>query len=309
MECAWYGTINMAIQKFLINFKLRLRGLGKWTLYAIKPWRGLFYTPIVIYSYGKVGSSTVQVSLEKLHLPNPIFHIHFLARDYLKGNEAYLRKSGSDRASHVTEGKILRFFVDCTWGWVHWKIITLVREPVAREISNLFQNPHHFPRLTGLTGDSFVAGAISQIQDTLADFNESTDYTVQWFNVELKDVFGVNVYDRCFDPAKGYAIYKMQNADILLLRSEDLSHCAPQAIQEFLGISDFILLKANEASSKDYAREYRQVVEKINFPPEVLDNIYSSCLAQHFYTDAEISAFKQRWTHYQKLDEKDAQNN
>jgi hypothetical protein len=286
--------------KFLLfkNIKIYLRNIFDTLSFSSRWVRGLFWPPIVVYTMGKVASKALQLSLEKYGLHNPIFHTHTLSQQHMDQMIEFGRsielKSKLPRG--IRQGKSLRHLGELTWERTRWKIVTLVREPVAREISDLFQNPHHFPSLKELKNDLFIEEAIAQIQALLSSFDEETDYTTCWFDKELKDVFGLDVYKEPLDPSMGYAIYQVQHADVLLLRLEDLSRCACQAFQEFLGIVDFKLLRINEASSKNYQQEYQAVLGEIAFSLDVLDIVYNSRYSKHFYSTTEIMKFKDRWS-------------
>jgi hypothetical protein len=262
--------------------------------------RALVYTPIVVFTLGKVGSTTVKYSLEKAGLPNPVFHTHFLSKKRIYETHE-ISKSWDltgKRPFSMVQGLALNRLGTLTWDRRKWKVITLVREPVGREISDLFQNPFHFPNLVNLEGQAFISSASAELRKAIAEFDPATNYTVCWFDWEIKEMFGLDLYQQAFDPAKGYAIYSSPRADILLIRMEDLSRCAGQAFQEFLGIPNFLLHKANEAAAKDYSSEYRTVLDSISFPPQDLEKVYNARYARHFYTPAEIQAFKQRWEQF-----------
>lgn len=269
--------------------------LGQKTKDAWKPWRGLLNDPILVYSPGKVGSTSVEVTLERLRLPNPIFHIHFMDWDYLKEVEEYLQQFSPDYSGHISTGKGLRFFADRTWGKVRWKLITLVREPIGREISDLFENLRTFPDLRELHGDALAEAAIRHMQELFAAFDASTDYAENWFDRELKKVFGFDLYAAPFDPSQGYAIYTAQHADLLLLRLEDLSRVGEQALGEFLGLKNVHLVNANQGKQKPYQQAYRQVVDKLRFSVTTLEAIYNTRYTHHFYSSAEIETFKEHW--------------
>jgi hypothetical protein len=277
------------------NIRFELGRARQNAMHILRPWIGLFRSPIVIYSMGKVGSTSVQASLEKLHLPNPIFHIHFMDWEYLDEVDAYTRTLGIGSAGFVLAGRYLRAFADRTWGRVKWKIITLVREPVGREVSDLFQNLQRFPDLKNLSGNELVDGAVGYMQNLLEEFDESEDYTCNWFDRELKKVFGVDVYEIPFDRAQGYSHYYSQNADVLLIRLEDLSKIGPEVICHFLGLKNFELVNANEGSGKVFYQIYQRVLEKLAYPSAILDKVYNSRYSRHFYSDLEIVSFKKRW--------------
>lgn len=264
-------------------------------LFRVKPWVGLFAPPIVIYSMGKVGSTTIQATLEQLCLPNPIFHVHFLAWDYLEEIEAYRRSFRQEPVAHLEAGKALRFFADRTWGRVRWKLITLVREPVGREISDLFENLRTFPQFRELSGEALAEAASAHLREFFNHFNEAEDYACNWFDRELKQVFGFDIYAAPFAPHQGYAICRAENADILLIRLEDLSRVGAQALNEFLGLEQVTLVNANQGQQKAYQQVYRQVTGKIRFSANTLEAVYNSRYARKFYSAVEIERFKQRW--------------
>ena len=265
-------------------------------LHVFKPWMGLFHPPIVIYSMGKVGSTSIQATLEKLRLPNPIFHIHFLAWDYLEEVETSYRRISIEPPGHVEAGNCLRAFADRTWGRVRWKIITLVREPVGREISDLFENIRTFPELKKLSGEALVEGTILHMQELMAAFDESKDYSCNWFDRELKNVFAFDIFSVPFTPEKGYAIYQAQNADILLIRLEDLSRVGSQALQEFFGVQNVELAQANQGMEKLYRQAYKQTIGRIFFPTATLEKMYNTRFSRHFYSEDERGTFKERWS-------------
>lgn len=274
-------------------FAVRLR---RKIIFGSRYLMSFIYPPVVVYSMGKVASRAVHATLSKAHLPNPVFHVHYLSVPHIEEVELVAKNSGwRGSRTGMVEGKSLRRLGDLTWGRSRWKVVSLVREPVAREISDLFQNLHHFPHLVNLTEDALVSGAISELQNALANFDEDNDYAATWFDREVKDVFGFDVYDAAFDPAIGYAIYQAQHADILILRLEDLSDCASDAFRQFLGIKDFKLLKVNEGLQKSYKDAYQLVLERISFSEHVLNRVYNTRYARHFYTSEELAAFKQRW--------------
>jgi Putative capsular polysaccharide synthesis protein len=258
--------------------------------------KSFVFPPILIYSMGKAGSTSVWVSLAKAHIKNPIFRTHRLSWNTLKESHTYYRNAGVTVPIHIANGSYLRFFIDKTRGKVRWKIISLTRDPIATKISNLFETLKNYPQLRNLTGDELINGIFTELQKRLDEFGTENDHTSNWFNLELKDVFGFDVYAENFDPAAGYKITKTENADILIIKLEDLSRCGREAFQKFLGLRDFQLVKANEGFDKSYKEIYQRILKTISLPRETTDRIYGSRYARQFYTDEEINTFKRRWT-------------
>lgn len=89
----------------------------------------------------KVGSSTVVASIKKADLNMPIYHVHALTREGLKDEErAYfglsknlLCKSLLPTTTQLFEGYYVRDLIKGNNRDI--KIVTLVRDPVARNIS------------------------------------------------------------------------------------------------------------------------------------------------------------------------------
>ena len=108
--------------------------------------------------------------------------------------------------------------------------------------------------------------------------------------------FGIDVYATPFPHNRGYKIYPgTSQANLLLIRLEDLKECVEQAMQEFLGLKDFSLYNTNTTSEKDFAELYR-AFNQLPFPAEYVEERYKTQFARHFYSDEELDNFTKRWT-------------
>lgn len=116
-----------------------------------------------------------------------------------------------------------------------------------------------------------------------------------WFDKYLKPVFGIDVFDQIFPVPKGYEIYKNNKVELLLIKLEDLDRCAGEAFKGFLGIENFALVKANITSEKADSKAYAKFIKTIRLPDSYIDEMYSSQLAQHFYTQSEIDRLRAKW--------------
>ena len=97
---------------------------------------------------------------------------------------------------------------------------------------------------------------------------------------------------------KGYSILRdKRNAEVLILRLEDLSINLESALFEFLGVRRPIKeVQSNVGSEKHYAAGYRNVLENIRIPKAVCRKIYSGKYAQHFYRKDMLDKFAERWS-------------
>jgi len=251
--------------------------------------------PILIYQMGKVGSKTIRASLNRINIPTQ--HVHFLSPDSIRETEDYYQQSPlSYIPEHVRISKAISSFIEGTRGRIRWKIITLVREPLSRTISDVFENIDvELPGIFQEPEERSIGMIIAHIQSLIRDFDQSTDYTCTWFDKELYEIFDFNVLSFEFNKSAGYQIYHAKNADILLLKLELLSKCHKEAFKKFLNISNLHLENANIGTDKPYRHIYKRLLRSIIFTSEDLNKIYASRFVKHFYSADEIKVLKNRW--------------
>lgn len=262
--------------------------------------------PILDYQMGKVGSSTVQASLKARYPDRPLYHVHFLNPARV-GEIERQRKKWFHTEKH---GLLLRpwlyefLYEEIRKKNRHWKVITLIRDPVARNISTFFENLEvaAHPRGSRYAVRSDYYGFDLEVESGHLEplmrlFFERLvhDRPLRYFDDEIKYVFGIDVFQSAFARDRGYMIYRGDNVDLLLIRLEDLNHCAAEAFKAFLDIDGFTLIQANLASDKVYAPLYKELKSAIKLPDTYLANMYDSQSTRHFYSDEEIRVLRQRW--------------
>ncbi len=247
-------------------------------------------SPIIIYQMGKVGSSSIYASLKNLGLSVPIYHLHFLSQKSIQDvRDYYLGLPHVPVPAHVESSKKLQTEISLSNGKVRWKVITLVRDPVARDISDLFQNmDRELPHVKKISQEAALNDLSCNILNTFQNFNESSDYACTWFDKEIKEVFNFDIYSVDFNKSVGYQIYEAEHADILVLKLEKLKKCHKKAFKEFLDIENFPLLDANLGNEKKYHSLYTSLLETINIPASDLKKIYSSRYSKYFTTKTNL---------------------
>ncbi len=252
--------------------------------------------PILVYQMGKVGSVTVFYSLRH-YLDQPIYHVHRLNPEYmLVAMEYRFRYAIDDRLKEynrleITEMLYLRNQIKM--GIDHrWKIITLVRDPLERNISAFFHEIEYWNFSPDFSNGSID---VNEVLGLFLKKHEFHDMPLEWFDLEMKSVFHIDVYDSEFPKERGYHIYHGDNVDLLLIRLENLSSCGEQVISQFLNIEGFKLKNENVANNKDYGEAYKKFKKDVKLPGDYIDKIYSSKYARHFYTDEEIHMFRNKW--------------
>jgi len=285
---------NYALSKALWNRKQR-RAL-----------RACAADPIINYQMGKVGSSTVQASLEARNPGCPVYHVHFLNPRRVAELENQRRHHfGTRRQRYLQRIWLYQFlYAEIQRRDRRWKLITLVRDPAARNVSTFFENLD-----VSADGDTGRYAVKSEYYgfETLVDLQAVEplvelfferlvhDRPLRYFDDEVKTVFGIDVFASEFPQQRGYQVINGEWADMLIIRLEDLDRVAGQAFGDFLGLADFRLQHANVAAGKTYAPLYKEFQRKLNPPADYLGNLYQSRFAQHFYSAEEIQAFRKKW--------------
>ncbi len=219
---------------------------------------------------GKVGSKSIHSSLKKIDIPNNLFHTHTI--NYLSSNPNikllynYL----------VVERKPAKF-------------ITLVRDPIARNISSFFEMKHIFlPQkdINKITPDDLTNIFFDKFHHT---------YPLLWFEIELRQITGINIFKSPFSFDKNYQIIKEDSFEILILKAESDDIVKQSAISEFLNLNNFSLSRSNITGQKNYSDQYKKFQNQIHFSQKYIDEMYNSNYTKHFYSEKEIFQFINKW--------------
>jgi hypothetical protein len=239
-----------------------------------------------------VGSSSMVKSLKAQKLNIPIYCFHYLNK--IEEIENHRKKNWAKTDSdYIKESKRFRDIVASAKG-ARWNLICGVREPIGHCVSFYFQNAmQKFGDYEELTKAS------TRVEEFIKRFSGMHSdwwwWYSNWFDEQMKAVFGIDVYATEFDKSKGYQIYHGATAELLLIRQEDLRNVWEVAIEEFLGIQNCKLRIANVSKEKDYGGIYQEFLERIELNEDFIKEAYNSKPAKHFYTEQELQRFKQKW--------------
>lgn len=219
---------------------------------------------ILVYQPGKVASTSLYKSIQNYGYH--VLHCHELDKIGSSDDDLY-------RLLNLYSGKI----------------ISLVREPIARRISEMWQGIPY--------ADRYVSGADfydvenyyfnEGIQGALSEF--------EWFDTQLKKLFRIDVYAHPFDREKGYTIIKQGRIELLLLKVEKLNELN-DVVGKFLDIDQFHLCNDNVGRKKPYRYALQEYKENFTISREMLESIYENKYVKHFYSEQERAEFYQKWT-------------
>lgn len=249
--------------------------------------------PILLYQMGKVGSTALVKALENAGLKDRTIRPHLLTR-YVDNQIATFRDKGKVPPVFLYVWRALREEIQ-SGEWPFCKIITMVRDPLARQLSNLFQNPHQYPEILTPDGQVDVLKAEAFVQANVAnpDFYRYVD---TWFDSELKAFFDVDAFAHPF-PAAGNQVLRGEKCDVIVVRCEDLNQTGAGAISEFLDLpAPLQIRRHHQTANRPGGQQYRALLARLTIPRSVLEQTYSSRFARHFYTDEHIEAFIHKWS-------------
>jgi hypothetical protein len=247
----------------------------------------------------RVGSKSIRRAIREQAADFRSFHTHYLNPDTI----AEMRERFVRRHQQTGRPGLYREYLHAGWlarrirrtAYGDWKIISVVRDPVARTVSAFFR---HFPLNHAGLGERFHEDRdnVPRLIELFHDAgNLEHTFALDWFDREVRDVFGVDVYDSPFRAGRG-SEYACEAGRLLVLRTEDLSSTGGEATGTFLGVGPMTLAHHNRSTDRDYSDGYRRFLKELRLSSAYLDRMYGSRLARHFYSPEEIAAFRARWT-------------
>jgi hypothetical protein len=225
---------------------------------------------LLVLSHGKAGSKSVQASVEGLGYP--LYHLHYLSNETISANLP---------SEHALWCLAVRRLFDRHGKRLNWKIISGVRDPIAFSISAYFEN--------------HSVTAAPTVEEIERYTRSLVPFWRDYYDKQVCDVFGVDVFETRFDPDAGYALAHKDNVEIVVYQMEALDRCFVEAMEALLGTPNLTLRRSNETSAKSYADVYRQVVERTRMPDDLLDLVYESRYCRHFYSQAQLAFYRKRW--------------
>jgi len=242
---------------------------------------------VIVYQMGKVGSKTICRSILNLR-KFKVYHFHTLNKKKIASTRNDPRNK-PQQLDHLKNSE--EFIEEYLSKQKPFSVITLVRDPIAKKISGFFEMLHKFipkPREV----DQYETDELIRV------FFENYKFLGpgNWFDSEMKKHLGFDIFATPFPKKKGYQIIRTDRFPVLAMKLETTDAVKARALTEFLKVPEISLNPENIAKKKYYSQKYKDFQQKIRFPEEYLDKIYTSKMAMHFYSPDEIAAFRERWS-------------
>lgn len=194
------------------------------------------FPPLLLWTPGKCGQSSAERILIDGGCKN-LISIHSLSPDVGQDGHRGMAGKGRKRKNRHCE---ITSFID-----KHDKIeiVTLVRDPIRRNISSLFYNIKLYKQTKGFF---------------LNQFNH--DWVLNWFDEEIKRYTGVDVYKYPF----GGSTHIMEGKfSIIIARCDKLFENLKQPMEKVLNLRPHRATRENEQGSVE---PYQKFLENVKFP-------------------------------------------
>jgi len=246
---------------------------------------------VLLHQMGKVGSSSVRDTLRSMDGVH-VFQTHWCNERNLAHRAGIVhedRRISNRYGDRDHFGAMLHHRIIEPRGAS--KVITMVRDPIARNVSSYFQ---HLDEIWGVRR----AHERIELDELLRGFHEvfEHDEPLTWFDTEVRDLFGVDVFAIPFDRERRWSLLESDSWSVLVMRADLPDDGKQQAMSSLLGCEIPVLSRSNVGEDKGYASVYTAFKKRLELPAAYLDRFYDAPVTRHFFTDEEIDRLRRRWT-------------
>ncbi len=236
----------------------------------------------VLFTMGKVASSALTQAFHNADIAS--HHIHNLNPKTLKKLGEPNAASGVAPIKHVSQS--LSHRTEYIEHPERFLFISLVRDPVARNISAFFQNLHLSEKESGIE---------KNIDVLFKRFVETYPHRLplRWFDHQFQKYLGVDIYKHSFNKPKKFRSLPKQNT--LLLRIDCPRADKEQLLSEIFNVP-ISVPDANVGEQKDYSERYIAFKNRARFEERFLAHIYNSPFCRHFWTNQERKEMRSHWS-------------
>ena len=237
--------------------------------------------PVLLYQMGKVGSTSVHRSLEE-SADVIALHVHRLSAAGIAAAE----RTGNDPS--ISRGHIIRrHIVD---RGRRAPVVSLVRDPIARNLSAYFHRLDvYWPQWRGW--QQIPREAI--LQSFLDTYPHQIPLT--WFDRELHDVIGIDVYAQPFDAERGFGVVDHQTHPTIVLRTDLPDEQKAAALSDFLDVPIRQANRTNVGADKGSGAVYRDFMKGLVLPEDHVNHMLGSRMATHFFAPRELEGLRRKW--------------
>lgn len=239
----------------------------------------MIWDTALVYSTGKVGSTTLEASL--LNSFPSVLKVHSLTESGICEYEKFKGEGFVAQRERLAVEKLHKNNDSVI-------VFTVSRDPIAAVVSSVF---HNYGIYFNVTERQYF----DQIRDVIIGSTRTWDYFLDWYPKEFEVVIGFDVLSEKLDWGNGALIFETGRFTIVVFRLENLTNWFQPAMCKLLGNGSYELLSRNQAFSKKYADVYDEFCKKVSLPKNFVDRVYASRYAKTFYCQSELEMFSQKW--------------
>lgn len=219
---------------------------------------------VLIYQMGRVGSVAVNKTLKAAGVNT--FHAHYL----VNGGEHYKRNLDAETINELR----------------HYDIVTLVRDPIARNFSEYFRRMS--PKI------EYDYNWLYKV--FMREFNHV--WPLMWFDLEFKPWTGIDLLEKKFHAYSSTNFYSLDDGrEVLVIRTDRLSTLQVSAALSDLTQKEIpVVEKYNSTGDRPGLNElYDQFRSDVCLPEPYVDFMYNTRYSTTFFSDRERDLLKDKW--------------
>jgi hypothetical protein len=243
-------------------------------------------TPVLVFTMAKVGSLSIYSSIKK-QTSIPCFHIHTLSLAECEEAKQVCLSQGILPDSRSPVPILLKKIITPK---NPYKIISLFRDPVERNISAFFDAFHYY---VGVSAEKYEGN----IESLIDCFHKKLphDYATLWVQEKFERDTGIDLYAEKFNTKEGHQLYEYENCHVLLINSVIEDRLKRKLVAKFIGNSSFQLTNVNVTEKSNKSKLYKAFKDQIRFDKNYLDRLLQTKYSRHFFSQEEIENSYKKW--------------
>lgn len=248
--------------------------------------------PVLVYTAPKVASSAVTHALMSVE-GQAVFHVHVISAENIRRLGEAMRKRGLARVRrdlHSLEDWGSALADELIRPRRRARVVSLVRDPVARNISFYFQT-------LDLLWQRESAHEHFAVERLLEEFHERFTHErgVDWFDDEFKPVLGIDVYEHPFPQREGFQRIDSGPYEVLLMRHDLDDRLKEKCLADLIGAPRVTLTPRNVSAEKPYSEVYKEFLRRVVLPEDYVERLLASKYARHFFGPEELGRVRDKW--------------
>lgn len=252
--------------------------------------RTMTQDPIIIFSMGKTGTSALTHAIVSA-TDRPVLKAHALSADGIARRlEKAQRLSVNRRPRHLWQCEQI---AQSLCSPKRWRLLSAVRDPIAMATSDHF---YGLSRQVATGQPVWMAGDLDDHARAIEDNLRTNFIERDWFREELLSETGINVYETPFPTEVGVTTLRNANFCALILRAENITDVGAHAVADHFELAHPLNITRQNRTASSVDSPYDDFRQHGELDPRVVQEVYQTPMARHFYSGEELSAFTSRWT-------------